>query len=93
MNRLGQGDSLIVPPFLHLSLKLGLEQKIAVKIVSRLHLSSVSRLTAPSSTTVQGQDGQAVFSCLSSIHISVAQRGDRCPVFLRAVSPVFGRLA
>lgn len=34
-----------------------------------------------------------MFSGLSFIHISEAQRGEGCPVFLKAVSPVFDRLA
>lgn len=93
-----KGDSLIVTPFLHLSLKIWLEQKLAVKstvplVFVTVLLSSVSRLTAPSSTKVNGQKGQAEFSGLPSIHISMAQRGEGCPVFLKAVSPVFARLA
>ena len=34
-----------------------------------------------------------MFSGLSFIHISEAQRGEGCPVFLKAVFPVFDRLA
>lgn len=59
----GGGDGLLVPPLLHLSLKIWSEQEIAK-----------TNKNKPQSLS------------------SASQVDEGCPVFLKATSPVFGRL-